>query len=84
VPPFHASAICVFEHVIGCGHVSGLVCGVGGAAGRHGDARIRRKSTRAVRFWSLGAFPDPDQTDHLPLMFTTFSHAAHHGVVVAE
>lgn len=83
--PFHASAICVFEHVIGCGHVSGLWCGVGGAAGRHGDTRIRRKSTRrASRSWSLGAFPDPDQTDHLPLTFTTSSHAAHHGLAVAE
>jgi hypothetical protein len=45
-------------------------------AGRHGDTRNRRKSTRrAFRSWSLGAFPDPDQTDHLPLPFTTSSHA---------
>lgn len=56
-----------------------------GAAGRHGDTRIRRKSTRrASRSWSLGAFPDPDQTDHLPLTFTTSSHAAPHGLAVAE
>ena len=39
-------------------------CGVNHTAGRHGDTRIRCKSTRrALSSWSLGAFPNPDQTD---------------------
>ena len=43
-------------------------CGVNHTAGRHGDTRIRCKSTRrALSSWSLGAFPNPDQTDRLPL-----------------
>jgi len=73
--PFHANALEHCEPVIGCGHVSGLrVRDL--PAGRHGDTRNGRKSTlRASRSWSLGAFPIPDRTDHLPLTFTTSSHA---------
>jgi hypothetical protein len=51
-------------------------CGVNHTAGRHGDTRIRCKSTRrALSSWSLGAFPNPDQTDRLPLTSSTSSHA---------
>src|SRR3979409_2712693 len=50
--------------------------GANHAAGRHGDTRIRCKSTRrALSSWSLGAFPNPDQTDRLPLTSSTSSHA---------
>jgi hypothetical protein len=51
-------------------------CGANHTAGRHGDTRIRCKSTRrALSSWSLGAFPNPDQTDRLPLTSSTSSHA---------
>ena len=40
------------------------------AAGRYGDARIRRKSEpRAVELAVTRCVPDPDLTDHLTLPF---------------
>ncbi len=45
-------------------------------AGRHENTRIRCESTRqALSSRSLSAFPNPDQTDGLPLTSSTSSHA---------
>jgi hypothetical protein len=58
------------DHVIGCGHVSGLLMRPNMTAGRYGDTRTWRKSDeRAVSSMACIAFPDPDLTDHLPLPF---------------
>src|SRR3954451_20287835 len=65
------SGECRFErldHVIGCGHVSGLQVRPDRAAGRYGDARTWRKSlVRALSSLAFVAFPGPDLTDHLTL-----------------
>ena len=75
--PRHASC---FRTLPACDRVRSCVrpqnCGANHTAGRHGDTRIRCKSTRrALSSWSLGAFPNPDQTDRLPLTSSTSSHA---------
>lgn len=76
MPRFMQGQIRAAGHVIGAVMCQACRYGDVVAAGRHGDTRNRRKSTqRAFRSWSLGAFPGPDQSDHLPLTFTTSSHA---------
>jgi hypothetical protein len=56
------------DHVIGCGHVSGLQMRPDRAAGRYGDTRTWRKSfVRALSSLAPVAFPGPDLTDHLTL-----------------
>src|SRR3954462_11279626 len=58
------------DHVIGCGHVSGLQVRPDMAAGRYGDTRTWRKSlVRALSSLASVAFPGPDLTDHLTLPF---------------
>src|SRR6185436_13923672 len=58
------------DHVIGCGHVSGLQVRPDRAAGRYGDTRTWRKSLkRALSSVAFIAFPGPDLTDHLTLPF---------------
>src|SRR3954469_22749847 len=76
MPPFAHEGFERFDHVIGCGHVSGLQVRPDMAAGRYGDTRTWRKSLkRALSSVALVAFPGPDLTDHLPLPSMTSSHA---------
>src|SRR4051812_13310481 len=44
MPPFAQEGFERFDHVIGCGHVSGLEARPDMAAGRYGDTRTWRKS----------------------------------------
>src|SRR3954453_22244364 len=68
MPPFAQGGFERFDHVIGCGHVSGLQVRPDRAAGRYGDTRTWRKSLiRALSSLALVAFPGPDLTDHLTL-----------------
>src|SRR5919107_288155 len=70
MPPFAQEGFKRFDHVIGCGHVSGLQVRPDRAAGRYGDTRTWRKSPiRALSSLALVAFPGPDLTDHLTLPF---------------
>src|SRR3954462_10075717 len=70
MPPFAQEGFERFDHVIGCGHVSGLQVRPDMAAGRYGDTRTWRKSLiRALSSLALVAFPGPDLTDHLILPF---------------
>src|SRR3954471_9032968 len=70
MPPFAQEDIERLDHVIGCGHVSGLQVRPDMAAGRYGDTRTWRKSLiRALSSLALVAFPGPDLTDHLTLPF---------------
>src|SRR4029079_1507733 len=68
-PVFMQAVFERFRHVIGCGHVSGLVLRREPMPRAVMEIRgIRCISTRRARgSWSLIAFPDPDQTDRLPL-----------------
>src|SRR3954449_4971210 len=76
MPPFAQEDFERFDHVIGCGHVSGLQVRPDRAAGRYGDTRTWRKSPiRALSSLALVAFPGPDLTDHLTLPSMTSSHA---------
>src|SRR5215203_5239290 len=69
MPPFAQEDIERLEHVIGCGHVSGLQVRPDRAAGRYGDMRTWRKSfERALSSLASVAFPGPDLTDHLTLL----------------
>src|SRR4051794_34360419 len=75
MPPFAQEDFERLDHVIGCGHVSGLVR-PDMAAGRYGDTRTWRKSLiRALSSLAFVAFPGPDLTDHLTLPSMTSSHA---------
>src|SRR3954451_22414853 len=68
MPPFAQEGFERFDHVIGCGHVSGLEVRPDRAAGRYRDTRTWRKSLiRALSSLALVAFPGPDLTDHLTL-----------------
>src|SRR3954464_4958959 len=70
MPPFAQEDIERLDHVIGCGHVSGLQVRPDRAAGRYGDTRTWRKSfVRALSSVASIAFPGPDLTDHLTLPF---------------
>src|SRR5208283_3936777 len=70
MPPSAQEVFRRFDHVIGCGHVSGLQMQPDVAAGRYGDTRTWRKSfERALSSLALAAFPGPDLTDHLTLPF---------------
>ena len=70
MPPIAQEGFERFDHVIGCGHVSGLQVRPDMAAGRYGDTRTWRKSLeRALSSLALVAFPGPDLTDHLTLPF---------------
>src|SRR4051812_16554852 len=70
MPPFAQEGFERLDHVIGCGHVSGLQVRPDRAAGRYGDTRTWRKSLeRALSSLALIAFPGPDLTDHLILPF---------------
>src|SRR3954470_19716571 len=70
MPPFAQEDFERLDHVIGCGHVSGLQVRPDMAAGRYGDTRTWRKSLiRALSSLALVAFPGPDLTDHLTLPF---------------
>src|SRR5215211_1882623 len=58
------------DHVIGCGHVSGLQVRPDRTAGRYGDTLTWRKSLeRVLSSLASVAFPGPDLTDHLTLPF---------------
>ena len=66
MPPFAQEGFERLDHVIGCGHVSGLQVRPDMAAGRYGDTRTWRKSLkRASSSLAFVAFPGPDLTDHL-------------------
>src|SRR3954447_25112279 len=68
MPPFAQEGFERLDHVIGCGHVSGLQVRPDRAAGRYGDARTWRKSlVRALSSLAFVAFPGPDLIDHLTL-----------------
>src|SRR4051794_14261818 len=68
--PFAQEGFERFDHVIGCGHVSGVHVRPDMAAGRYGDTRPWSKSfERALSSLALFAFPGPDLTDHLTLPF---------------
>src|SRR5215212_8348140 len=68
MPPFAQEGFERLDHVIGCGHVSGLQVRPDMAAGRYGDTRTWRKSLkRALSSLALIAFPGPDLTDQLTL-----------------
>src|SRR3954451_12026331 len=68
MPPFAQEDFERFDHVIGCGHVSGLQVRPDRAASRYGDTRTWRKSPiRASSSLAFVAFPGPDLTDHLTL-----------------
>jgi hypothetical protein len=68
--PFAQEGIERLDHVIGCGHISGLQVRPDIAAGRYGDTRTWRKSfERALSSLASVAFPGPDLTDHLILPF---------------
>src|SRR3954447_16535243 len=70
MPPFAQEDFERLDHVIGCGHVSGLQVRPDRAAGRYGDMRTWRKLLeRASSSLALVAFPGPDLTDHLTLPF---------------
>src|SRR3954466_13334526 len=70
MPPFAQEDFERLDHVIGCGHVSGLQMRPDMAAGRYGDMRTGRKSLkRASSSLAFVAFPGPDLTDHLTLPF---------------
>src|SRR3954451_19439709 len=69
MPPFAQKGFKRFDHVIGCGHVSGLEVRPDRAAGQYGDTRTWRKSlVRALSALALVVFPGPDLTDHLTLL----------------
>lgn len=59
--PVHASSSSSsFERVIGCGHVSGLLCGSSTTAGRYGATRTWCKiSSTSSWLTDPDAFPDP-------------------------
>src|SRR3954463_9459817 len=68
MPPFAQEGFERLDHVIGCGHVSGLQMRPDRAAGRYGDTRTWCKSlVRASSSLAFVAFPGPDLTDHLTL-----------------
>ena len=70
MPPFAQEGYERLDHVIGCGHVSGLQVRPDMAAGRYGDMRTWRKSlVRALSSLASVAFPGPDLTDQLTLPF---------------
>src|SRR6476660_4760141 len=70
MPPFAQEGFERLDHVIGCGHVSGLQVRPDMAAGRYGATRTGRKSfERALSSVASVAFPGPDLTDHLTLPF---------------
>src|SRR3954468_10631103 len=70
MPPFAQEGFERLDHVIGCGHVSGLQVQPDMAAGRYGDMRTWRKSfVRALSSVAPVAFPGPDLTDHLTLPY---------------
>src|SRR4051812_27551545 len=75
MPPFAQEGFERLDHVIGCGHVSGLQVRPNVAAGRYGDMRTWRKSSvRALSSVAFVAFPGPDLTDHLTLPFVDLLH----------
>src|SRR4051812_44465701 len=66
MPPFAQEDFERLDHVIGCGHVSGLQVRPDRDAGRYRDTRTWRKSfVRALSSVAPVAFPGPDLTDHL-------------------
>src|SRR4051812_27890203 len=70
MPPFAQEDFERLDHVIGCGHVSGLQVWPDRAAGQYGDTRTWRKLlVRALSSLALVAFPGPDLTDHLTSPF---------------
>src|SRR4051794_8603146 len=70
MPPFAQEGFKRLDHVIGCGHVSGLQVRPDRAAGRYGDTRTWRKSlVRTLSPLAFVPFPGPDLTDHLTLPF---------------
>src|SRR4051812_5414536 len=81
MPPFAQEDFERLDHVIGCGHVSGLQVRPDMAAGRYGDTRTWRKSLiRALSSLALVAFPGPDLTDHLTWACRKLRYRSHDGL----
>src|SRR3954451_9561265 len=60
MPPFAQEGFERFDHVIGCGHVSGLQVRPDVAAGRYGDTRTWRKSlVRALELFGICCVSGP-------------------------